>query len=170
MNHIKQFRILAVFLSTRGFGYAVLESDNALVDYGNKVFQEDKDTQSLIQIEKLLARYQPDALVLQDVNAAGTYRWPRIRKLHRKVVTLAGKRKLTVAMLSSVELRTMLLDDPKKTKHDLAEHLAKRFPDELGARIPPKRKLWTSEYASMDMFDAVALAMGFRLKPAKRDQ
>jgi hypothetical protein len=108
-------------------------------------------------------------LVLQDVNAAGSHRWPRIKKLHRKVVALAAKRTLRVATLSHTELRTMLLDDPKGTKHDLAERVAKQFPDELAARVPPKRKLWTSEYASMDMFDAVALAMVFRLKAAKRD-
>ena len=82
----KQFRIVAISLSSRGFGYAVLEGNNTLVDYGKKVFNEDKNVRSLAHIEKVIARNQPDVLTLQDVNAKGTRRDPRIKKLHRKVV------------------------------------------------------------------------------------
>jgi hypothetical protein len=45
----------------------------------------------------------------------------------------------------------------------MAELLAKQFPDELASRLPPKRKAWTSEDARMDIFDAVGLAVVFRM-------
>src|ERR1039457_457954 len=115
----------------------------------------------------MIARFQPDVLVLHDVNAKGTYRAPRIKELHRKVVALAKKHKLKVERLSNTELRTILLDDPKGTKHDMAKRIAKQFPDELASRMPPKRKAWTSEVSRMDIFDAVALVMTFRLKKRK---
>ena len=118
---------------------------------------------SLTNIDKLIVRFQPDVLVLHKVNAKGTYRAPRIKELHRKVIALAKKRKLKVVKLSNTELRTVLLNDPKGTKHDMAEHIAKQFPDELAARVPPKRRDWTSEYARMDIFDAVGLAVAFRM-------
>ena len=135
-----------------------------LIDHRNKVFPTDKNANSLTQIEKLIIRHQPDVLVLNDVNAKGTYRWPRIKELHRSVVRLVKKRKLAVATLSGIELRILLLNDPKGTKHDLAERIAKQFPDELALRLPPKRKLWKSEVSRMDIFDAMALAVVFCMK------
>src|ERR1019366_1193750 len=158
INHNKHFRILAVSLSANGFGYAVME-DNMLVDYRNKVFLADKNANSLTHIDKLIVRFQPDVLVLHDVNAKGTYRAPRIKELHRKVIALAKKYKIKVAKISGTALRTSLLNDPKGTKHEMAECIAKQFPDELASRVPPKRKAWTSEANRMDVFDAVALAL-----------
>src|SRR6267378_2240094 len=98
-NHHKQNRIATVSLSANGFGYAIMEG-NVLVDYRNKVFLADKNANSLTNIDKLIVRFQPDILVLHDVNAKGTYRAPRIKELHRKVVALAKKRKLKVVKLS----------------------------------------------------------------------
>jgi hypothetical protein len=46
----------------------------------------------------------------------------------------------------------------------LQKYIATRFPDELGSRVPPKRKAWTSQNARMDIFDAVGLVVAFRLK------
>jgi hypothetical protein len=42
-----------------------------------------------------------------------------------------------------------------------------RPPEELASRMPPKRKLWKSEDGRMDIFDAVALAVAFRLKKTR---
>jgi hypothetical protein len=162
-NNTKQFRIAAVSLSANGIGYAILEGD-ALVEYRNKIFLTDKNANSLIHVDKLIVRFKPDVLVLHDVNAKGTYRAPRIKELHRKVVSLAKRHKLKVAKISNVELRTLLLNDPKGTKHEMAERIAKQFPDELSSRVPPKRKPWKSEPNRMDIFDAVGLVLVFRMK------
>jgi len=163
LNQNKYFYVLAVSLSANGFGYAVMEG-TTLVDYRNKVFRSHKNAKSFAHIKKLIVQYQPDVLVLHNVNAKGTYRAPRIKELHRMVAALAKRRKLKVAKLSNTELRTILLDDPKGTKHDIALRIAKQFPDELGSRVPPKRKAWTSERNRMDIFDAVALVIVFRMK------
>jgi len=84
---------LAVSLSSRGFGYAAMEGNNQLVDYGKKVTEKDKNAWSLTHIGKVIDRSQPNVLVLQDVHAKGTRRAPRIKELHRKVVALAKKHK-----------------------------------------------------------------------------
>ena len=131
----------------------------ALLEYRNKVFLADKSANSFTHIKKLIVRFQPDMLVLHDVNAKGTYRAQRIKELHRKVVALAKRLKLKVVKISGTELRRTLLGDPKGTKQEMAELLAQRFPDELASRIPTKRKAWTSENARMDIFDAVELAV-----------
>lgn len=160
-----QYRILAVSLSSRGFGYASIEGENTLLDHGKKRIIGDKNAGSLEGIEKVIARNQPAVLVLQDINnAKGTRRVPRIKKLHRKIVMLAKKEKIKVVSISGKELRGILLGNEAGTKHEMAELLAKRFPDELASRLPPKRKTWKSEDSRMDIFDALALVMAFRIK------
>jgi hypothetical protein len=42
-----------------------------------------------------------------------------------------------------------------------------RFPEELGHRLPPKRKPWMSEDYRMGIFDAVALAFATRVREKK---
>ena len=168
MNHTsKQSRILAVSLSSRDFGYAVMEGGNTLILYGKMIINQDKNIRVLAHVKKMIARNGPGVLVLHDVDAKGTYRDPRIKTLHRKVVELAKKHKTKVVKISGTELRDTLLGDPKGTKQEMAESLAKQFPDELATRLPPKRKAWTSEDARMDIFDAVGLAVVFWLKKPK---
>jgi len=157
----KQFRSLAVSLSSRGFGYAVMEGDNTLILYGKMIINKDKNVRVLAHVRKMIVRNQPDVLVLHDVNAKGTYRDPRIKALAKKVVALAKEHKLKVAKISGIELRGTLLGNENGTKHEMAEFLAKQFPDELASCLPPKRKLWKSEDTRMDIFDAVGLAVTF---------
>lgn len=160
MNHTaEQIRTLAVSLSSRGFGYAVMEGNSTLILYGKKVFDDDKNTRSLAHIDKLIVQNQPDVLVLHDVNAKSSHRAPRIKALHRKVIALAKRHNLKVVKIAGIELRSKLLGNPKGTKQAMAELLAKQFPDELASRLPPKRRDWMSEDARMDIFEAVALVV-----------
>jgi RNase H-fold protein (predicted Holliday junction resolvase) len=163
-THIKNSRVLAVALSSRGLGYAVMEGQNILIAHGKKVVEgEDKNVKSSTWVEKLIARYQPGVLVLQDVTAKSSRRAPRIKSLHRQIVKSAGKQKIQVKLISGKQVRSLLLGNPKGTKQEIAELLAKQFPDELTSRLPPKRKPWKSEDTRMDIFDAVALAVTFRM-------
>lgn len=168
MNQVsKQVRILGLSFSTRGFGYAAIEREDALLDFGRKRIYGDKNAGLLAGVEKVIIRNQPDALVLQDVNhAKGTKRVPRIKKLHRRVVALASKQKIKVVEISGKKLRAMLLGNEDGTKHEMAELLARQFSDDLASHLPPKRALWANEDARMDIFDAVALVVAF-LKAGK---
>jgi hypothetical protein len=156
----KQVRILAIALSARGFGYSVME-DHVMLECGNKGVKGNKNQQSVSKIEKLMRQFLPSVLVLQDVNAKGCHRAPRIKALHRQIIGLAAKQKCKVALFSGDKLRITLLRDVKGTKHEMAELLAQKFPVELAGKLPPKRKLWESEDGRMDMFDAVGLAVVF---------
>jgi Holliday junction resolvasome RuvABC endonuclease subunit len=136
--------------------------NQVILESGHKEVEGNKNSQSVYKLEKLLKQFLPSLLVLQDVNAAGCRRAPRIKALHRQVIALAAKYKLKVTLLSGSMLREALLGDAKGTKHEMAEMLAKHFPDELASRLPPKRRPWTSEDGRMDVFDAMALAVAFR--------
>src|ERR1017187_2726613 len=147
MNKIqpKHFRILAIAPSTRGFGFAVLEGQETLVDWGVKTVKGDKNVQSLAKVGKLIAHYQPGALVLEDASAKSSRRSPRIRKLSQQIIKMAEARKMIVKLFSRDQVMKTFIADGQGTKHALAEIIAKRFPEELGSRLPPKRKPWMSE-------------------------
>lgn len=171
MNQInpKHFRILAIAPSTRGFGFAVLEGQETLVDWGVKTVKKGgKNKQSLAKVEKLIADYQPGVLVLEDVSAKNSRRQPRIRKLCQQIITMAANRKVMVKLFSRDQVRKTFIADGRGTKHAVAEIIAKRFPGQLVLQLPPKRKPWMSEDSRMNIFDAVALALVFRLKYVKR--
>jgi Holliday junction resolvasome RuvABC endonuclease subunit len=170
MNKIqpKHFRILAIAPSTVGFGFAVLEGQDTLVDWGVKKVKGDKNVQSLAKAEKLIAHYQPGILVFEDASAKNSRRSPRIRKLCQQIIKMAAARKVSVKLFSRDQVMKTFIADGLGTKHVLAEIIAKRFPDELGSRLPPERKPWMPEDSRMNIFEAVALAMVFRLKYTKR--
>jgi hypothetical protein len=164
----KDFRILAIALAANGFGFVVMEGQRTIIEFGRREAVGDKNAQSIAKLKKLLTFYRPDVLVLQDVEAKGSRRYPRIKKLSRQIKRMAAKHKIAVKHISGKELRSLLLGNPRGTKQEMAEKLAAQFPDELASRLPPKRKPWRSEDARMDIFDAVGLAVVSRLKQAKR--
>ena len=165
----KHFRVLAIAPSTRGFGFAILEGQEQIADWGVKTVAGDKNAHSLAQVEKLIAQYQPGTLVLEDVSAKGSRRWPRIRSLSEQIMKMAKQRKISVKLFSRNQVMKTFIADGKGTKYALAEIIAQRFPEELGSRLPPKRRLWEGEHFWMGIFDAVALILVFRKRQAKHN-
>lgn len=150
--------ILALTPSTHGFGYAVLDQDQHLVDWGVKrVLGKDKNRPSLAKSEQLMAHYLPSQLVMWK--CAGTRRADRIKSLSAEIVTVADRRGIKVSLFSRQQVKSAFGLSEATTKHELAKAVVRLFPEELSQRLPPKRKLWMSEDVRLDIFDAVALAV-----------
>lgn|GEM_PF-479109 len=163
MNKIfpKYPRILAIAPSTRGFGYAVLEGHKELVDWGVKSVTGDKNAGSMEKVEEMIAHYDPQVMVLEDALAKGSRRSARIQALTKRLIALAESRAVKVALFSQKQVRRVFFADGCGTKHALAEIIAKRFPEELGFRLPPRRRPWMSEDYRIAIFDATALAFAY---------
>lgn len=167
-NPSKHLRLLAIAPSTRGFGFAILEGKEMLVNWGIKTVKGDKNARSLAQMAKLLAHYQPDVVVLQDMSPKDSRRSARIRELAEEMIALAATHKIKVKLFSREQVMRFFFEDSDGTKHALAEILARKFPEELGSRLPPKRLYWMNEDSRMDIFEAVALGLVLWLQNAKR--
>lgn len=164
------FRNLAIAPSTKGFGFAVLEGEDSLVDWGVKsIKRESKNADSVKKIRDLIAQYTPGILILEDVSVKGSRRSARIRKLAHQIIKMSKNRKVGVKLYSRDQLMKAFIINGEKTKHALAEIIAKRFPEELGASLPPKRKAWESEDVRMNIFDAVALVLALRQKKMREN-
>ncbi len=156
--HSKNLRILGIAPSTRGFGFALFDGDT-LVDWGVKTVKGRKNRDSLEKLKAMIIHYNPGVMVHEDHSAKGSRRSPRIRELGRQITALAKSHKVRVALFSRQQVRKAFFADGQGTKDSLAEIVAKRFPKELGFRLPRKRCPWMSEAYQMGMFDAVALAL-----------
>jgi Holliday junction resolvasome RuvABC endonuclease subunit len=152
-------RILAIAPSTKGFGYAVFEGHKMLVHWGVKSVKGDKNAGAIEKVEDMIARYNPQVMVLEDTATKGSHRAPRIQALTKRLVAVAERRTIKVVLFSQRQIRRVFFGDEPGTKHALAETIAGRFPEELGFRLPPKRRDWMSQDSRMDIFDAVALAL-----------
>ncbi len=164
-NIQKQFRILAIAPSARGFGYAVLEGEGTLVDWAVKSVKGDKNRRCLVKVKKLLTHYQPDLLVLEDPT---NRRSIRIRDLNSLITNTAAQHQVKVRLITRERVYRAFALGEQGTKHALAEIIAQRFPQELGGRLPSKRRLWMSEDYRMGIFDAVALGLAAVLLKQQR--
>jgi Holliday junction resolvasome RuvABC endonuclease subunit len=154
-------RILAIAPSTRGFGYAVLEGHKLLVDWGVRSVEGDKNAGSIEKVGEMLAHFNPQVVVLEDTATKESRRSARIQALTKRLIVVAESRAIKVALFSRKQVRRVFFGDAGGTKHTLAEMIAEQFPEELGFRLPPKRRPWMSQDSRMDIFDAVALVLAY---------
>jgi Holliday junction resolvasome RuvABC endonuclease subunit len=152
-------RIFAIDPTTKGFGYAVFELPFRLVEWGLARVTGEKHAGAVLRFEQLLARFRPDAVVLEDAEAPGSRRQLRVRRLIEALTKLARERGIAVYTIArSAVLKCFSSADNVATKQSIARNLAGRFP-ELAEQLPPPRKLWQTEHERMSVFDALALAV-----------
>jgi hypothetical protein len=121
----------------------------------------DKKAGSISKFEALLSHYNPQGLVLEDLSSGK--RAPRIQGLSRLLLTHARNKGVKITLFTHKQIREAFSENGKMTKQARAVFIAQKFSDELGFRLPPKRKPWMSEDYRMDIFDAVALTLMPRL-------
>jgi hypothetical protein len=156
----KRTRILAIDPTSRGFGFAILEG-RELIEWGVAQIPPPKNAQSLARINKLLIRFKPNLIVVEDTRQHSR-RHLRVRKLLYQIRALAlsrhiGFRRIPHRAVASTFFKT----GASPNKWQIAERIAHEFP-ELSARLPQPRKPWQSEPETMAVFDSVALAMALQ--------
>lgn len=154
----KYRRILSLDPSVAGFGFAVIEGGDRLVDWGVARVWSRNDREFLARIELMIDRYQP-ALVVVENRATSRRRSRTLRRL-RLVVSYCSSRSLPVASVSRDSVRQAFAE-VGRTKHDIARAIATEFP-ELESRLPAERKPWLPEDEQMNVFDALSLVLALR--------
>jgi len=125
-------RILAIAPSSRGFGFAVLEALDTLVDWGTRSVKRDKNSGCILKVKKLITHYRPDVVVVENTSIKPFRRSARIRALTTRILRLAESHGVTAVSFSRKQVRQAFFADGEGTKYALAEIIAKRFPEELG--------------------------------------
>lgn len=158
--HSSHRRVLAVHPCTRGFGFAVLEDRQTLLDWGRKEVRRDKQARSLEQIKLMLEYYHPDVVVIEDYQARSCRRCLRVRELIRDIAALAKEHRISTRSFCRRDVRTAFSDSTTVTRYAITGIIIQRLPA-LAPWRPPVRKPWMSESHRAAIFDAVALAFTF---------
>ena len=153
--------ITAIYLNSRGFGFALFEGPTAPLDWGTvEIRGKEKREKLLARIDAVFARYRPDVVVLQDMSERGTHRLHRISQLNETITERAVDYGFPVRFFSRNDVRRCFGYLQAASKDTIASAIVKHIPA-LGRFLPPPRKLWKSEDARMGIFDAAALALTF---------
>jgi hypothetical protein len=156
-------RVLAIDPYTRGVGFVVLEGTDCLIDWGMRSTGKADNAKATRIIDKLIDRFRPDVLALEDWDSAGSRRCKRVQKLLDRIAATEGKRVL-VRLITRREICAIGPLPQTSTKRGRACFLAERFP-ELQPFVPPVRKPWMPEDYRMAVFDALSFAAAcFRTK------
>ena len=157
-NEQEILRVLAIDPHRKGFGYAIVEAPDELIDWGNKEVTGGKNWSTLLQIHELIEEYQPSLLLVEDT--ADSHRCERIRELIDRIVVQAVSEGVRTCKISQTMVRKAFATVGCATKEEIARTLA-RYRSELARSLPASRKPWTSEDPRMSIFDSVAMTFTY---------
>jgi hypothetical protein len=154
--------VLAIDPTSKGFGFAVLEGPEKLIDWGVKHAGTGapRNRKSVAQACELMARYRPEVLVVEHTSAKGCHRRARVRRLIKSLLTLARRHRLRARRISRRSVLRSFGPSSAANKYRVAVTLTERFP-ELALHLPPERKLGDSEDERMAIFDALSFGWMF---------
>jgi hypothetical protein len=137
-------------------GYAVFEGIGLPIDWGIKRVSGEKNLATLEKVENLIGLFQPDTIVLEEIE--GSRRCDRVRELLHHIVERAVTLGIEIARFSRKAVSGFLKLDPSVTKHQIACAIAEQLPA-LRPRLPAPRQPWQSEDYRMTIFEACGLCM-----------
>jgi Holliday junction resolvasome RuvABC endonuclease subunit len=152
--------VLGIHPSSRGFGWAIFEGPLVPFDWGTVSVTGAKNAKALARFEKLLDRYQPRVLALEDVEASDSQRSPRVRQLCRSLVSRAEARGVEVHLYTRSEISKTFAGANAKTRDEIAAAVAERIAV-LQSRLPKPRKPWQGEHPNIALFAAAACALTY---------
>ena len=160
MNHVQpQDLVLSIYPFSRGFAFVFFEGSETPFDWGVKeVKEKHKNTKTLDEIKKLIDRYRPEVLVIEDTRDKASRRNSRIRKLYRMLEHVAMAEYVDVCRYTKAQIKECFASVGATTKYEIAKAIATQIPA-FGHRIPPIRKPWMSEDPRQSLFDATALGL-----------
>lgn len=159
LKHNKTPRILAIDPAGRGFGFAVLEGGERLIDWGVKATGNKREGGAMSFFADLIARYEPDVLVLEDIRSE-TRRSAWAREFLKLIRLHAGRRGLLVRSFTRRRVQNTFREADAVTRHQIATRIADRFPI-LRLHLPPRRRTWMPEDRRMAIFDAASFGFTY---------
>lgn len=149
-------RLVALHCGANGFGYAVFEGE-AIHDWGTVTARGDKNAMSLRKLGRLLDRFSPESLVLEEASESAG-RAQRIVVLHNTIASLCRSRNIDLYQYSLADIQRCFARVGARTRHEIAEAVVREL-DVLSPRLPRPRRAWQSEPRRMAIFCAAALAL-----------
>lgn len=154
----KNSLILALHATSRGFGYVLFEGPFAPHDWGAITVKNNKSIACLDRLEKLLDRFTPECLILEESGQGVTRRHQRLTRLYRSMASVAGSRSIDVFVYTKAQIQACFVPVGARTRHEIADAIARQF-EVFRHKLPKIRRPWQSEQRGMALFSAIALIL-----------
>jgi hypothetical protein len=153
--------VLALYPTTRGIGFIVMQSPLAPIDWGTRDARgKHKNALCLKKVSALIETHQPDAIIMEDPTAEKSVRTDRIKRLCRSIASLADSQTIDMHAYSRARVQEFFESYGAKTRHEIAAIIATQV-TALERFLPPRRRQWEIENPKMSIFNAAALAMTY---------
>ena len=153
--------VLSLYPNSRGFGYVLFEGPLSPFDWGVKEIRgAAKNRRILLYIERLLDRYRPAVLVLEDWLDEAYQRSERIIDLYERILALAKRKNIPVVCYPMKKIREFFAYRNALNKYEIALHIAKIIPA-FSYQVPPRREIWKGEDARQGLYDAAAVGLTY---------
>jgi Holliday junction resolvasome RuvABC endonuclease subunit len=151
--------VLVVYPSVYGFAFILFEGPHSPFDWGTKSTQgKRKNADIVAAVTRLLERYRPDLLAMEDFTERKLGRVPRIRRLYRAIADIARASDVDVRLYRRRAVRRCFASIGATTKLEIAQAVARHIPA-FEHRLPPVRRPWMSEDRRQSLFDAAAVGI-----------
>ena len=158
MRPLRDRSIVAIDPTPRGVAFVFLENGR-LLDWGERLAA--REAEDVVRIvEQLVAGCAAEVLVIEDAEADGSRRRPRIRHLLRTIAAHARRSGTPVITVPRTDVQKTWGERGVTNKEAVAASIALRFP-ELSAIVPPPRTASRNEDSRVNVFDAASLALHF---------
>ena len=148
--------VVAIDPTPKGIAYVFFENGELLDADQRGTTSDERDV--LAVVDEILDGCAADLLVLEDPDASGTRRHPRMRHLLRTITSHVRRRGIPVIQVAREDVRSAWAAKGMKTKEVIAAAIAERLPG-LAPFVPPPRKYPNGEDARVNLFDAASLAL-----------
>lgn len=148
---------LSIYPNSRGFGYCVVEAPCIFYDYGVCTIRPMSNTKSLNRIKKLIKRFNPDVIIIQELKGKNSHKTKRVKELHNLIRNYAKEKSIKVLSYTREQIRFVFSEHGAKSKYEIAELITNWFKEDLQDYMPYYRKPWMCEDHMMGMYDAISL-------------
>ena len=136
----------------------VVQQADKPVDWGIANAKEGRNLRLVRRFKRLLTRYEPSVLVMEEFEENDPPRAERTKDLCRSLIHAAASVDMDTPLYCRNEVAACLGLLGTATRYQVAQAVVARL-DAFSHRSPLKRKPWVSEDPLESLFDAAALAL-----------
>lgn len=153
---MKKNIIFSIYPCAKGFGYAVMQEPNNLIDFGVANVNPISNDKIIKRIAKMIEFYHPTVLLIPR-----GYNGKRVMALLSLIITLSSYYRIPLFQYTRQQIQHVFEQFHAKSKYDIAVQLVSVFP-QLHSWLPRKRGTADPESYTAVIFDAMSLVTVYK--------
>jgi hypothetical protein len=151
-------RVLSLFFSTTGFGYALMEGPTDVKTKGIKYFKPVGNPNLWEELTNLINILQPERVVLENAESSSSHKRERISKLFKRLKAFLEGMNMPYSLYDRDQIRIVFELWRAKSKYEIALVISKSIPA-FQNYLYEKPKFPKTEHYRTVVFDAAALGI-----------